>query len=152
MEEGDWEIGEFWPPWYIQKHGVPTIGREEYEKLVCSGHFPQLDEIAPLKLGELAGIICSEAPGEVLGRPDKKAKLEKEMVLAVSEPFAENEVDVFNKVLEGARGDFSTLARVPPPQPQVEFHLDLPGFPQWSPMVYEDGEPLLRVDAGQIVS
>ena len=152
MEEGDWEMGEFWPPWYIQKHGVPVIDREKYEKLVCSDHFPQIDEIEPLKLGELAGIICLEAPSEVLGRLDKKAKLEKKIVLAVSEPFAENEVDVFNEVLGGARGDFSTLARIPPSQPQVEFHLDLPGFPAWSPMSYEDGKPLLRVDAGQIAS
>lgn len=143
MSEGKWESVEYSPPYFLRKHGVPAFSTVRYNELrKVIPKLPKPDAVQSLSNAELLAILQLEAPGRVLGELGDEVSFNSEFVIAVCEGNHEDEVLAFNNLL----GKMSKPNKANLPQTidrLVEFILDLPEFPQWTPFGYAEGSATL---------
>jgi hypothetical protein len=137
------QAAELRPPAFMVSRGVFFVPGPLLPDLVAAlPAFPSLDALPPLSAADVARILQWEAPGRVLGSLSCPVSLQRASILAADD----GDVSVLTAELERLLAEASALDRqatlVEHVRP-VNFYLDLPGTPAWS--------PLGRTAAGELV-
>ena len=147
MKEGEWENREYAPPKYMLTMGLPTFSTSVYDELrIKSGRFPAPSLISECTLLDTLDLLQFTAPGGIFGKSGTKVEVQSEKFLAVTEGDLSEELETLIQLVRSVQ-DAEGELRSEQPERLVEFHLDLPGFPTWSPFGYGPGGPVLNLGA-----
>jgi hypothetical protein len=145
ISEENWP-GEYAPPAFLRKSGLPVFNRQLWSKLVALvPGLPEYATIRALSHAELVRALQIQAPGRFLGEWPGVPAVRDGSVLAVSNGDAASVVEELNRLLERAGSESASvkqLSRLGPVEP-IELFLDLPEFPSWSGLARISGEYVL---------
>lgn len=138
MGEGKWEKEEYSPPYFLRKYGAPALSKPTYTELnkVCP-ILPSMNGIPHLNKADVLALLQLEAPGYILGNIGDAVQLNRERIIAVSDGNLEDEVSIFMNLIDNlcSNGELIISTKF---KKKIEFILDLPNFPSWSPYGYSD--------------
>ena len=147
IREGEWESREYAPPKYMLTKGLPTFSASVYDELrIKTGRFPAPNLISECTLMDTLDLLQLTAPGGVFGKPGTQVSVQSEKFLAVTNGDLSEELEALVQLVRSVQEDDREL---PSEQPDrlVEFHLNVSGFPTWSPFGYGPGGPVLNLRA-----
>ena len=143
MREGKWESEEYSPPYFLRKYGAPALTKSQYKELTeMQPQLPSLGDIPTVKMEDWLAILQLEAPGYILGNITGEIKLDTERIIAVTDGNLENEISTFKNLIHLSIAQEKERVRTSFDR-KVEFILDLPNFPFWSPFGYTGETPHL---------
>ena len=156
-EFGDdsWYFTHYAPPDSLLSRGIPVIGLDDYRRargLVTA--LPDLEGIRQLNAAEAIWLTQWTTPLNVLGRFPAPPRLKRGAVIAVADGEVDEEIANLKKFIERHFKSEEPLCEldhagaVP-----VEFFLDGPSFPAWSPISHVHDGLAFRFEPGdQIVT
>jgi len=143
--------GEFAPPYFLKKCGVPFFTGDALELLGAQlPAFAELPRWTFLDSREAALVLQWEAPYGVLERFPAGPRLRDDLVAASTHGKGREALGVLSTLLEkatGARRPVSLVSGEP-----VTFYLDNAGYSEWQPMVLVDDTYRLALAPGEGVS
>ncbi|TWT77077.1 hypothetical protein Pla123a_25070 [Posidoniimonas polymericola] len=149
MLEGAWKSSQYTPPGYLTetKYGIPVFEWATFDSLRKTlDTLPTIESIPSLMACEAVRVLQWCAPFSMLGKFPDPPQLRADAILAVTDGDLARECDVVQRHLnENANSTFelepvSTIA-------PIEFHLDVPKYTSWSPLVrYNDGRLAFNLD------
>ena len=71
-------------------------------------------------------------------------KLDRDSIVAITDGDLDQELDALEQLISAVENDEDILISDRLDR-LVEFHLDIPGFPSWSPMGYSEDVPRLNL-------
>jgi len=146
MLAGDWESQEYAPPEYVDFPGVPMIHRSKYTRLATDvRQFPAFDELPPMLAPDAARTVQWDAPLNVLGALPARPTLKRDTVLAVSDSDAVSASISLQETLDRFMGAAGISVEPADGGQPVEFHLDGPHYPAWTPLRQHDGFTSLQL-------
>jgi len=151
MLKGEWELSEYSPPYFLRKHGVPIFSAHDWSLLKeLIGSIPPIHEIPCLTASEMALIIQAEAPGRVLGEFPQPPKLYKDLIVAVTEGELSDWVRSLQECLSESWSSQVPVdcQSIDSTMKQVEFWMELPGAPSWTPLVQSPNGLYLQSGVG----
>jgi hypothetical protein len=94
---------------------------------------PNHSDLPPLNTKDVITALQMLAPFQVLGKFSQQAKLNHEIILAVTDGDTTNEIRAVNSFIEAVCDNATSLVGAPTTTEfsLIEFHLDGPGFPAW---------------------
>lgn len=133
------------PDFIFRLEGAPAITRAQYLSLrVLNATLPDWPSIEPLRSLEALVLHQITAPSRVLGSHAAPASVKSESFLAVEQGDLDKaRADLEAVAAQAERGGDAPLFFEP--DQVVTFILDLPNYPLWSPLAYQDGAPGLYV-------
>jgi len=135
----DWESGYFTPPACVKDRGIPAVSRCVYSRLESEmGQLPPFDDLRPLLAPDAAKIVQWDAPLCALGTFAVRPTLVRECILAVSNGDAQKESDSLQLCLDSFMDYQDCAVDLTLGGQSVEFHLDGPRLPSWTPMRRHD--------------
>lgn len=149
MAKGAWEESWYQPPAFLSARGAPVFGPRIWEQLraLCA-EFPGWNELIELDSREAARLLQWTAPGRVLGAWPAEPRLDRELVLAVTEGDLAAEIEAFESCLRELFDNPRAMeftGKDSPPKP-IEFWLELPGTPGWKALARVEGRLGLWID------
>jgi hypothetical protein len=159
LEGGAWERSEYTPPSYMASPGPPMFAPAAWSQLrALVPSVPAVDDVPHLNSREVAQLVQWSAPGQVLGRYPTLPKLQRKSVVAVAIGDLQVEMDSLDRLLldyYSVPGPLEPTLEVRSLRP-VDFYLDLPGTPAWTPAGHAGavqyllvaGRPAVRRQAG----
>ena len=142
MRESDFDAREYRPPDYMATRGIPTFDEARAARLVASiPSVPHVEQLLPLHSDELVLAMQWTAPGEILGTFPGPAVVRETDVLTVSTGDRDECLRDLAALLRGARAASEPVVLRPwsEADERIEFYLDTPGHPVWSPLARFDG-------------
>ena len=146
MASGDWERQEYSPPGFMASRGAPLFLPSAWEKLRRRRNdIPEASHLPPLHSREAVQVLQWSAPRRLLGTYPVEPRLQRDGVVAVTDGDLEAEVRAVDLALERyfIRPDALNVVPVAEVRSRIEFWLDLPGIPAWSPFGRSDTGILL---------
>jgi hypothetical protein len=143
MREGDWQSKAYSPPNYLTTRGIPVIPESVYRQIrALAPRLPRYETLHSCSNHDVLGLLQLNAPGQLLGTLGKKPTVSRDSLIAVSHGDLETEINTFESLVDVAynAGNQGCFGR---PSKYVTFYSNLPGFPEWSPFGYIDGNPIL---------
>lgn len=146
MGEGKWEKEEYSPPYFLRKYGAPALSEFLYNELttLCP-NLPSINGMPYLSKTDGLAILQLEAPGYILGNIGDEVQLNREHIIAVSEGNLEDEISVLENLIEISQSNAEQRIDTKF-EKKIEFILDLPNFPSWSPYGYKSNVEHLIID------
>ena len=145
MREGEWERGEYSPPRYIMKKGVPALTEDAYAVLQRSfAKLPVHDRIKQCSPTDVVGLLQLAAPARILGPIDAAPNLNADMLVAVSQGDLPTQISAFLDLLD-LLGSGEGEVPLAVPDEIVTFYLDMSPFTEWSPFGYLAGQPIVNI-------
>lgn len=139
MSDDEFERTQFTPPDYLTcaDHVGAVIAPSVYAQLTSEiDKLPARNNLPPLTAKDVITSIQMVAPLQVLGSFPHPAKLNHEIILAVSDGDTDSEIQAVNSFIQSVTNRATPLAVMPAqPVSPVEFHLDGPGLPAWRDFV-----------------
>ncbi len=131
-------------PAYVSERGIPvfdTSATATLRRLI-----PALSKIPPLRSRELMWATQWTAPANLLGTFPDAVRARTEGVLAVSHGDLKERLRELTCFIERAIAANApvTLRELSASDERIEFYLDAPGHPTWSPLAMVDGEVQLH--------
>jgi hypothetical protein len=154
MEKGDFEEQEYQPPGFFKTQGMPIFAERAWEEIrSLRKDFLRHRELVALDSKEAVRLIQWTAPGNVLGEFPDEPKLRRNLLIAVTQGEINDKADHVDASIK----DFLTKPvmldslicdeTVIP----IEFHLDLPGVPSWTPFVEVGNRLCFKINEGPIL-
>lgn len=144
MAEDDAEFG---PPRYFEERGVP-IFEPEPAKALAEAVGVTLDEVRPLESRDVAHLLQWAAPGQILGVAPAAPQVRREDVLAATSGDCDDALKHLDELLAAAIASETGVMLEEPPDgaEPISFFLDLPGHPEWTPLIRTDSRLELSVE------
>lgn len=148
LRDPDWSVPHFWPPPYLVA-GMPTVlswSADAWAHL--RSVVPSLREARDVQAPtarELALLLQWMAPASLLGTFPGPVALCEDALMAVSHGEHDDAVRDLRTGLAAALRHETPLQSAS--GVEVEFTLDLPGMPSWSPLLHVDGRLALHSTA-----
>ncbi|GAB5547191.1 MAG: hypothetical protein SangKO_069510 [Sandaracinaceae bacterium] len=132
----DLELG---PPRAFARRGVPLF-EPDAARTVVEMMSRELDDLQPLTLRDVALLLQWTAPGGLLDAAPTPPRVRREDVLAVTSGDRDETLDALDRLLSAASASESpvVLREAAEGHERTGLFLDLPGHPEWSPMVRVD--------------
>ena len=128
--------GEFGPPRYFARRGVPLF-EPEAAKTLAKTVGVELEDVRPLTSRDVALLLQWMAPSDLLGAAPAAPRVRREDVLAATSGDRDEALDRLDELLAAAIGSDAEVVlqnRCDEADP-IRFFLDLPGHPEWTPLV-----------------
>ncbi len=134
-----WEAQQYAPPTFTEDRGIPVMDRSLFTRLQSQIRgLPAFEALHPLLASDAARIVQWDAPFNVLGPILERPALAKEMVLAVTNGDTVQECHSLQMALDDFIDAENAAVQLAVGGDMVEFHLDGPRFPAWTPMRAHD--------------
>ena len=147
MSDGGWESTEYVPPSFMNRKGIPFFSGEALSMLrAFVPYFGTFDRFPLLSGKEAVRIMQWEAPATILGQFPSEPFLNSDLVLAVNPGDDKSTIAVLTDlVLRAFASDDAIVLTDGDP---MTLYLDLPGFPEWTPLSIKGEAHLLTLGAG----
>lgn len=128
--------GEFGPPRYFARRGVPLFEREA-AKTLAKMVGVELEDMRPLTSRDVTLLLQWTAPGRLLGAAPAVPRIRREDVLAATSGDRDEALDRLDELLAAAIGSDAdvVLQNRCDEADLISFFLDLPDHPEWTPLV-----------------
>jgi len=142
------------PPDYIAEVGAPLLTERAWLQLRdLSTEVPDTTVYPMLSADESVQLLQWNSPAHILGQCPDPPVLNRDLILAVTRGDVKAEVDaVQDAILKwfDSNQPVEVVDYLEKANP-IEFHLDLPKYPSWSPCVRIAGELCLRIMDGPVL-
>ena len=147
----DWS--EYRPPDFLKMRGNVLLDRPRYESLrECVPSLPVASELQRLRCDELVHLLQWEAPYRLLGDPQQRVAVRRELILAASEGAAEDWAvriqGLMNRLQE--RQVPAVVRPLSADDHVVDLYLDTPEFSTWSVLANADSEDGVLLPPGLV--
>jgi hypothetical protein len=144
---------EFAPPAWMAQRGPALISAGLIEALQAAvPELPKVETLKPVTGADAARSIQLSAPQEILGQLPETPASRTAKVVAVSQGTIAEVVRELDRLLAEAMAQPEIRLREPAGDPgRVTLYLDLPGFPEWSPLGINEEKQLQLLWGGYAV-
>ena len=147
MAEGDWELTEYQPPYFISKLGSALIQGSALAMLATRVPFlADADRWPPVTMRDCVRLLQWEAPARALGAFPDRPKLREELFAAASHGTGREAYDALEKTIAASLDD-ARPARLVVGE-SVSFYLDEARYPAWEPLTFDGSAYRLALASG----
>jgi len=141
------------PPDYLRERGMPFITADAWNLLRrCEERILPVQQLPPLSWSEAIRIVQAEDPEHVLGESGRKPELAVDKLIAVTDGDLKSEIQALSEFIDSASASSMPVAPSELARRPVEFHLDGPGFPSWSPFSRTSAGWAVELPDGPVVA
>ena len=130
---------------------MPVFGPGSWERLrALNGELPVGHELPRINSRETARLSQWSAPGRVLGKHPEEPRLNRDLLIAVTNGDLTTEAALVDDCLQRHHGAVHPMEPVPTRVNviPIEFWLDLPGTPGWKSFAHIEGDVCFLLDDG----
>jgi hypothetical protein len=134
MEKGEFEMSEYSPPLFLRSKGAPVFSAGCWERLrSLQSRLPVANELPQINSRETSRVCQWAAPGKVLGEFPAEPRMNRDLLVAVTNGDLAIEADLVDHCLRYHFENAQPMETVelPASVEPIEFWLDLPGTPGW---------------------
>jgi hypothetical protein len=151
--ELEYDKTEYYPPRFLQTHGVAYFDRSTYEDLRSQhSDFPPFYAIQHLNMREATLIFHWEAPAQVFG-PPPEVRVRHELIVGTSEADVNEHLNRLEHLIHQQYGDNShaTLRSLSESETPISLYLDASEFIDWKALVSDGSEHRLVIDSRFVI-
>lgn len=141
------------PPDYLGERGMPFIAVDAWNSLrQFEADLLSIEQLPPLSWSEAIRIVQAEDPEHALGESGRKPELAVDKLIAVTGGDLKSEIQALSVFIDSACASSMPVAPSELARRPVEFHLDAPGFPSWSPFSRTSAGWAVELPNGPVVT
>lgn len=154
MEEGRFQFGEFRPPDYMRKVGIPLFSAGAWDTIrKMHKKLPAAQDLHWIDSRETARLWQWTAPARILGEFPEVPRLRRHLLAGVADGDLEWEARAVDECLEAHFHEPCSMGLVPPgiSARTIELRISLPGVPFWRGFAQVQNQICFLLGAGSVL-